>query len=709
MANAVSLKILTSGVALITFDQPDKKVNLLSEGFMRELNDALDQVAGNTSIKGLVFASGKDDNFIAGANVDEIRKLQEDGPAAVAGSRLGKQIFARIAALPYNTVAAINGSCMGGGTELALACKFRVASTSKKTRISVPEVQLGFLPGWGGAVRLPHVVGFEQAMMMVTTGAEQDARKAYKIRLVDDTVAPEQLLARAEEIALTGRVKRAPYKFKQKAMDWAMHTVLKGKVIATVKAKSKGYLAPAAALKVLLKSANEGMTDAAFELESNTFGTLATSDVSKNLVGVFFAREESRKMPENFAPSITVKTVGVLGAGVMGAGIAQAALYAGYDVVLKDVKQEFLDKGVATIRGLIDGLVERKKLSADEAQAMLARLHPTLDYAEMKDCDLVIEAVLEVMKVKQDCIASLDAAIVKPYIFASNTSSLSINEMAASARHPQNVVGLHFFNPVHKMPLVEVVRGKETSDTTIGVTKSFAMKLGKTTVVTEDAPGFVVNRILAPYMLEAIRLFEDGVPPEDIEKAMKTFGMPMGPLELLDEVGLDIAAHVVNTMHGALGERMAPPAVLETLKGMKLLGRKGGKGIYLFDKAGGSKIKDKKTKKYVFNPEVLAAIKAPRSPKTMGEIQDRLVLAMVNEAARVMEEGVVSEPSQLDLAMLFGTGFPPYRGGVLRYADQQGLPDVAQKLTWLSKVASGNYAPAALVSAKAAAGRKFYN
>lgn len=726
MANSVHLKILASGVAVITLDLPEKKMNLLSEGLMNELNETLTQVRANNEVRGLVIISGKEDNFIAGANLEEIREFQyKSAPEAAEKCERVKCVLDKIATAPYPTVAAINGICLGGGVELTLAAKYRVASSDRKTKIALPEVKLGFIPGWGGTVRLPHVVGIQKAIELVTTGAEVDAKKAWRMGLVDEVVEKAELLKRAEEIALGAKPKRSTKALKQKAMDFLLEgnpigrNVLKSQATKLVRSKSKGYLAPNEAVKVIFKSVEKGVGPEAMLFESNTAATLVGTQVSRNLMNIFFAQDKSKKMPENFNPSIVVKKVGVLGAGAMGHGIAQAALYAGYDVVLKDIKQEELDKGVAGIRALFDGLVKRGKMSAGECEAIMAKLKPTLDYADMAECDLVVEAVAEVMFVKKLVRADLEKAIAKPFIFATNTSSLSVTEMTRAhepanekqkalpaARNPENVVGLHFFNPVHKMPLVEVVRGETTSEETAAVAKAFAMKLGKTTVVTADSPGFVVNRILTPYMLETVRLLEQGVPAHDIDKAMKAWGMPMGPLELMDEVGLDICAHVVDTMHGAFGERFAPPAILAEIKAKKLLGKKGDKGVYLWKD--GKKVFDKKTKKYVLNQELVDAVKAPKSPKHVTEIQDRLVLAMVNEAARCMQEGVVTEASQLDLAMIFGTGFAPFRGGVLRYADQEGIKLAVQKLTWLSKVAGENYVPAEVLHPMAAHGLTFY-
>ncbi len=755
MANSVHLKTLASGVAVITLDLPEKKVNLLSETLMTELNATLDQVLAEHAkgaVRGLVIVSGKDDNFIAGADLEEIRAFQtRSAVEASEKCRQVKEILDKIVKAPFNSVAAINGLCLGGGVELALACKVRVATSNRKTKIALPEVKLGFIPGWGGTVRLPHIVGIQKAIEMVTTGSEVDANKAWRFGLVDEVVSDADLLNRAEEIALGGTPKRSKKALKQAAMDFLLEgnpvgrNVLKSQATKLVKSKSKGYLAPNEAVKVIFKSVENGVNDESMAFESNTAATLVGTQVSRNLINIFFAQQESKKMPENFSPAINIKTVGVLGAGTMGAGIAQAALYAGYNVVLKEVKPRdeklsptlYLDKGVETIRGMFDGLVARKKLTQPEADLYMTKLKPTLEYSDMSNCDLVVEAVVENMYVKKSVRYDLEKAIEKPFIFATNTSSLSVGEMSRAfeaqtlstnegaakappgipaARHPGNIVGLHFFNPVHKMPLVEVVSSGETSDETIALAKAFAMKLGKTTVVTADSAGFVVNRILTPYMLETVKLFEQGVPPQDIDKAMKTFGMPMGPLELMDEVGLDICAHVVDTLHGAVGDRLAPPAFLEEIKpkifsktkGEEMLGKKSGKGIYLWDAPGGKKVFDKKTKRYAFNPEALAAVKAPKTPKHITEIQNRLVLAMVNEAARCMQEGVVAEPSQLDLAMIFGTGFAPFRGGVLRYADQEGIRTVVQKLTWLAKVAGPNYEPAEILVKMAAEGKTFY-
>jgi 3-hydroxyacyl-CoA dehydrogenase/enoyl-CoA hydratase/3-hydroxybutyryl-CoA epimerase len=437
----------------------------------------------------------------------------------------------------------------------------------------------------------------------------------------------------------------------------------------------------------------------AFKLESTTFAKLAVTDVSRNLVGIFFAQNESKKMPADVKSLPKVKTVGVLGAGVMGAGIAQAAAKAGYKVVVKDVGQKFLDKGKATIEGLFDGLVSKGRLSSDESKRIVGEMKMTTKYDDMQGCDLVIEAVLEDLKIKQDALAELAKSIGNEFIFATNTSSLSVDKIAEGYVKPENVVGLHFFNPVNKMPLVEVIQGKRTSKEAVSQAMSVALKLEKTTVIAADSPGFIVNRILAPYLREAALLAEEGVAIEDIDKAMKAFGMPLGPLALLDEIGLDVAAKVIHVMREALGDRMNEPKLMGDIAALKILGKKGGKGIYLYNEKG---------RPDGVNPDVAACIKAPPQKKMAGEIQDRLVLLMLNEAARCLEENVVSQAAQLDLAMIFGTGYPPFQGGILRYADSIGIRIVYDKLDYISRAVNAYYAPCALLAAMAEKRETFY-
>lgn len=705
MTKIVTLNMLEGGIAHMVIDQPDSKLNVLSQEFFKDFNETMDALEARTDVKGLVVSSGKEDCFFAGADVKEIRYLQTRPALEIYNAcKAGRDSVNRISKLPYPTVAAISGTCLGGGLELTLACKMRIASTNPKTQMGVPETQLGFIPGWGGTVRLPKLLGLQEGFTLISTGNKVDANKAWRIGLVDETASQAELVKRAIELAKGAKPRKFNKSYQTQAMEFGLATaagrmLFQRQATNIVMSQTKGkYPAPMEALKVIMKT--WGMPeDKAFEVECQAFAKLATSSVSKALVGIFFADTESKKMPEGVKPSISVKTVGVLGAGVMGAGIAQAAAYSGYKVILKDIDQAALDKGMKGIKDLFDGLVAKRKLSRAEADLKYGAITGTVNYADMSDCDLVIEAVVEKMGVKKAVIAECEKVIAKPFIFATNTSSLSVNEMAKAAKNPANVVGLHFFNPVHKMKLVEVVAADTSSKETVAAAKAFGMKVGKTTVVTGDGPGFVVNRILSPYMKESIQLLLEGVPAEQIDKAATRFGMPMGPIALMDEVGLDIVTHVIKVMHAALGDRLAPPSVIATIEQHKLLGKKGGKGLYLYDENG---------KRTGLNPDVQAAITA--KPKTMSEsaIQDRLMLPMVNEAALCLSEGIISEPSQLDLAMIFGTGFAPFLGGVLGYADQVGIRTVHQKLEHLSKVAGANYKPAKLIVDKAAKGESFY-
>lgn len=717
---AVTMKMLDSGVALVTLDLPDSNYNLLSERVLRDLVDVLDRAATDKAVKGMVIHSGKPDSFVFGANIEEIQAVQNStAKAAYDASNSGKHIFDKIEKMPFRVVVAINGICLGGGTEMSLACHYRIASNNPKTAIGVPEVKLGFIPGWGGTVRLPRLIGLPSAVLPalpflpkgigwggLLTGATADAAKAWRLGLVDETVEESSLLERAEQIALTGKVKRYVKPFKVRTVENFLTNTAAGRALvfkaalAGVMKETRGkYPAPVDALKVAVKAVGNKVDRAgAYEAESRAFGRLAVSGVSKNLVNIFFAQTESKKPRNNAAAAVKVKKVGVIGAGVMGAGIAQAAAYSGYQVVLKDIKQEALDAGMATVKGLFDNLADKRKISKTEAAEKYAAVKGTLDYADLADCDLVIEAVVEVMKVKKFVLADLEKVITKPFIYATNTSSLSITEMAEGARHPELVVGVHFFNPVHKMPLVEIILGGNTSDGAAASAQAFATRLGKTTVYCLDRPGFIVNAILTPYLLEAVKLLEQGVPIEEIEKTMQSFGMPMGPLTLLDEVGLDVAGHVARVLNTAFGPRLAPPALLAKIDEAKLTGKKGGEGIYLYE-AG---------KRTTLNPKVSAQITAQPNKKQKGEILDRLTLAMVNEAARVLESGIVTDPRVLDLAMIFGTGFPPFQGGPLRYADSVGIKVIYQKLKMLSTVAGENYAPCQLIVDMAARGQSFY-
>lgn len=702
----MQLDILASGIACLSIDLRGSKVNTLGSESMKELDEFIDKVKSDAKVRGLVISSGKTDSFIAGADVKEIQAIQSRSISeAYQASKLGKGIFQKIADLPFNTVAAINGICLGGGMELALACKYRIAS--KNAKIGLPEIKLGFIPGWGGCVRLPKIVGVAKALDLIMAGKVLSADKAKKLGIVAEIVDAKDLLSRAMTIARDGGAQATVQEtFSEKVQKLLLETnpfglnIIRNIAYKGMMAQTKGkYPAAKEALDVIIRAytlaEKEGL-----ELESNSFAKLAMSSVSRNLVGIFFAQNESKKLPVDLKKEEKISTVGVLGAGVMGAGIAQAVSKAGHKVIVKDVKQEFVDKGKETVRRLFSELVKKHRMTQEEMDKRMSEMVFCIDYEALADCDLVIEAVIEDLQAKKDVLAELEKVIKKDFVFGSNTSSLSISKIAESARKPESVVGIHFFNPVHKMPLVEIVKGSKTSEETISLAMSFAMDLDKTTVVTSDSPGFVVNRILAPYMREAAVLAGEGVPIEDIDKAMKSFGMPMGPMALLDEVGLDIAGKVVHVMYEALGERLAEPPLMKSIQTLKLLGKKGGKGIYLYNEKG---------KPDGVNPDLQALIKTAACKLQKSQIQDRLVLLVLNEAVRCLEENVVSDPAQLDLALIFGTGFPPFEGGILRYADSQGVRLLCDKLELLAQSEGPRYAPCELLREKARKREKFYS
>ncbi|MBX9687001.1 MAG: enoyl-CoA hydratase/isomerase family protein, partial [Candidatus Obscuribacterales bacterium] len=749
---AVELSVLNNGVAVIKFDLEDSKVNKLSSPVMAEFDAALDTLAGLSGVRGLVICSGKKDIFIAGADLDEVAQIQKMSPTvAFEAAEHGKAVFAKIAALPYPTVAAVDGACLGGGSELILACKYRLAGNSRKTKFGFPEVLLGFIPGWGGSVRLPKLVGAQAALDLILQPLKTwDADKAWRNGMVSEVVPSEKLFERAVAVALGAKPRTFKKGLKARVMRQAMESkpfnvltltvvaalaggllgallggiygaifsswtaaagsaacwfsgilatlgaayanftvpgrsmLRKGATAAVYKETKGNYPAPLEAVKVAM-AAIEGPTARAFEMESNAFARLATGQISQNLVKLFSPTSSGNK-----AQAALPKTIGVLGCGTMGSGIVQLAAFSGFNVVARDPYEGAIERSKATVKGLFDKLVERKSLTQEEADAHFARITFVKDdLAPLVDCDLIIEAVIEDVPSKHRTYLEVEkvlAAAGKKAIIATNTSSLSVSKLGSCLQDQTRFAGLHFFNPVHAMRFVEVIRGEQTSDETVAVLHVFSAKLGKTTRAFKDSAGFAVNRILAPYMYEAVRLFEEGVPAEEIEKAMTKFGMPMGPLALMDEVGLDICGNVVNVMNGALGARVRATELLSYIKTNKLLGKKSGKGFYVYDE-------NKKSKG--LNPELAAQVKKAPAKKKPEEIADRMVLAMVNEAALCMEEGVAEDAFDINLAMVLGSGWAPFRGGPLGYADSLGARVLLQKLEALYQATGNeNYKPA---------------
>ncbi len=681
-----SIRIVPKGdVALVEWDLVGEKVNKLSTPVMTRLWEVLDEL-NKSNFKAAVFISRKSSIFIAGADIDEIRamKKKEEFEKAVAQ---GQEIINKIEDLKIPVVAAIHGACLGGGCELVLACDYRIASEDPATRIGLPEVKLGIIPGFGGCVRLPRVVGLQASLDIILAGKSVDSRKASRIGLVDQVVhasiLEEQALKFANEIKDKGK-RKARYQAKgmmnkvlesglgQMAMVFptAKKTILK---------QSHGhYPAPLKALEVVQKTYGSTRRDEALSIERAGFCEVAQTDVSKNLINVFYLMESVKKksgVSDASVKPLPVKSIGVLGAGTMGGGIAFVAADKGIAVRMKDIKHEFLAKGFEHARSLWDRLVKRKSITSFDLGRKQALVSGGLDFSGFGTLDVVVEAIVEDMKIKQKVIGETAAHCKKDCIIATNTSSLSVNEMAKGHPHPENFVGMHFFNPVDKMPLVEVIRGEKTSEVAVATIFELSKKMGKVPVVVKDGPGFLVNRLLLPYLIEAAFLLQDGMSVQTVDRLyVKTFGMPMGPFRLMDEIGIDVCVKVSKIFHESLGERIMIPDGMKKLAESKRLGRKNSFGFYKYDERG----KEQGVDETIYADLGLGT---PTNKLSDEEVLQRGAFAMINEAAlALVEDRIVETPEEVDLAMIMGTGFPPFRGGLLRYADTLGSQAICDKL-----------------------------
>jgi 3-hydroxyacyl-CoA dehydrogenase/enoyl-CoA hydratase/3-hydroxybutyryl-CoA epimerase len=689
------------GVLVLALDVPGEKVNTLSRAVISEFEEIFALVESNAAVRAVVLTSGKPDNFIAGADIKEFLAIQ----SALEGetlSRGGQAVFDRLEAVRVPVVAAIHGTCMGGGVETVLACRYRVASDDPKTVLGLPEVLLGLLPGAGGTQRLPRLVGFAPSLDLILTGRAWKAPRALRAGLVDEVVPPAILVATAKRAALAlaeGRLTPA-----RPGIPWyerLLRPVILRKARSGVLEKTGGhYPAPLEALAVVEKGTSTTFAEG-LKLEAAAFGRLAVTDVSRALVSVFFATQDIKKdAGYREGTKVTeVKKLAVLGAGLMGAGIAGSAAEAGLAVRLKDASHEAIGRGLRYARDVFEERRKRGSLSRLEVEKRMARLSPTLDYTGMKRADLVIEAVFEDLDVKRQVLAEVEGATREDCVFASNTSALPIGQIAARARRPGRVLGMHFFSPVHKMPLLEVVVTPRTEDTATATAVAFARRLGKHVIVVRDGPGFYTTRALTPYMNEAARLVEDGASVVSVDKAMTAFGFPVGPLALLDEVGIDVGAKVAKEMVEAFGERMLPPASMEKVLADGRQGRKNKRGFYTYD--GGKKRVDESV--YALLPTA-----GPRRDAEAREVQDRLVFSFLNEAVLCLEEGILRSPRDGDVGAIFGLGFPPFLGGPFRYLDHLGARFGVEMLEKLRAAHGERFKPAATLVDMAKEGRRFH-
>ncbi|MGN6185403.1 MAG: 3-hydroxyacyl-CoA dehydrogenase NAD-binding domain-containing protein [Thermoanaerobaculia bacterium] len=683
-------------LAIVWFDLPGEKVNKLSTPVLNELLSVVDQLASSDATK-VIFASRKPGIFIAGADVMEFTTVT-GAEQARAYVSLGQQVFTKVTKLKQTTVAAIDGACVGGGCELALSCDWRVISDSPKAQIGLPEVKLGIFPAWGGTSKLPRLIGLPGALDVILNGKTLDGKRAKKAGLVDEVVESGIVLQVAKKFADKGK-RNVPgrTKFYVEGNPLARNLIF-NKARQTVLKQTKGkYPAPLKAIDVMSYAMSNGV-ERGMQRELDEASTLVGNDVAKNLVQLFFLMEESKKDPYA-VKSRDTSVVGVLGAGIMGGGIAQiVADKTDADVRMRDINWKAIGGGMKAASKIWKKKVDRRRMTRGEMQRKLARITSTTDWSGFSRADVVIEAVVENVNIKRQVLAEFEALAKPGAIFATNTSTIPITQIAAEAKNPENVVGMHFFNPVDRMPLVEVIRGEKTSEQAMVTVATLARKLGKTVVYCNDGPGFVVNRILGPYMNESGFLLEEGNSIESLDKAMTDFGMPMGPMALLDEVGIDVAAKVAGILTEAFGARMQKSTVVEKLYADGRHGKKNGKGLYLY--ADGKRQ----------GPDASVYKLLGVTPHAADEkaVVERMVLAMINEASLILDEKIVASAGELDLAMIMGTGFPPFRGGLLRYADSLGLPYIVSRLDELSMKVGPRYKPNEPLKRLAERDGKFY-
>lgn len=696
-------------IAIVILDQPGEKVNKLNEDLIDEFEKHFRDFSENDELRGIVLASGKKDNFIAGADVEMLKNKQ--APEGIEQlSRTGNDLLLRIENFNKPVVAAIHGACVGGGQEVVMACHYRVASNDSKTVMGQPEVKLGLLPGGGGTQRFPRLAGLQNALTYMLTGKNIYPRQAYKMGLVDELVHKDAVLTAAKKAVK----KINSGNFKRKDKRGLAAKLLEGnpvgrKIIFSQARKralsnTKGnYPAPLKIIDCVEEGYKNGMKTG-LEKESIEFGNLAATRESKNLVNLFFAMQGAKKNPQSDLAD-DIKKIGILGAGLMGSGIAEVSVENDLRVLLKDRTIEEAAEGEKSIWKGLQKNVDKRIISDFERDRTASRVTPTDSYEGFKNVDLVIEAVFEDLDLKKEMVRQVEEVAPDYCIFASNTSSLPISRIAEASEHPEQVVGMHYFSPVPKMPLLEIITTEKTADWVTATAREIGITQGKHVIVVHDGPGFYTTRILAPYMNEALQLLDEGADIKSIDSAMKQFGFPVGPAALFDEVGIDVAAHITDV----LGEMFSQRGVTPVNKPKELLdagykGRKNNKGFYTYEQSGSKK------KKKEPNEEIYTFFGGPERTSVDREaIQQRMALVMISEAARCLEEEILHNPTDGDLGAILGLGFPPFLGGPFRYVDQVGAREIVSRMETFQKDFGKRFEPASILKEYAKSGKKFHS
>ena len=707
-------------IAILWLDDPREPVNTLRAELAVEFQQVLEVLQDSSAAKALIIISAKPDNFIAGANLDMLQSVQSIAEGREL-AELSQAMQQRLASLPMPVVAAIHGSCLGGGLELALAVDGRIASDDRRTRLGLPEVQLGLLPGGGGTQRLPRLIGLGNALRLLLSGRQVAGDEALALGLVDAVVSRERLLEAAIERALgmgglhrrMGRPlvpPRVASPFNRRGFSELLvarnpigRQLLFARVRRQTLDKTRGnYPAPERILEVVRKGLEQGIA-AGFAAEARAFGDLLVSPQSRALMRMFFATRELAKdtgVDDPQTEKRDVDAVGMLGAGLMGVGIAYlCAAKAETPVTIRERDRESLEIGLQRLRDLVDARVQRNRLSSEAGESIVARVTGSLDLTALQSTSLIIEAVFEDRDLKRELLAEVESLDQEQLIFASNTSSIPISEIAAGSRRPANVIGMHYFSPADRMPLLEVIVTEQTAPSVTATCVAYGKRQGKTVIVVRDGAGFYTSRILAPYLNEAAWLLTEGASIEDIDGALVDFGFPIGPLALLDDIGIDVGYTVSRVLGDAFGPRMQPPAGMQQLVKEGQLGRKSGSGFY---------VHQSRTRRRV-NDAVYELLEVQQTKEARAiPIAERCVLQMVNEAARCLESGILRCARDGDIGAVFGLGFPPFLGGPFQYADAVGARKLVERLDHLAESHGERYLPAEILRGLAARDRSFY-